>query len=224
MEKTVVFIGGVVLGAVLSGAFGLDFFPTGATEAQVLKARGELHELRREKVAYREALLQREADLTAVRAELQETRDRSSEFQAVASERRSVELDEASRRLDETYRRVESQTAELTAQSLALEDADLALTSLRKTNERQEATLALLRDEWHDALLRFLRRQDGPGDAMLVAEYLSSAQEEARKREVLLYLRQNRPDTLLGLSAEAAPAVPLAASQGTVGTRHAVGK
>ena len=238
MEKTVGFIGGVVLGAVLAGAFGVDFFPTGASEGPGLKTRGEVHGLRREVAAYHEALLQREAELAGAKKALQVALGRAPDKQAssqlvarVALERRAEELSaslaevtgklhevtgklhevtgklhevtgqlhDARGQLESREGRLESQ---LESQNGVLEETGLALASLRSTVARRETLVTVLREEWHDSLMRFLQRREGPGDAMLVAEYLSSAQSDERKRELLLYLRQNRPGTLLALPVD----------------------
>ena len=231
MEKTVGFIGGVVLGAVLAGAFGVDFFPTGANEGPGLKARGELHGLRREVAAYREALLQREAELAGAKKELQVALEPAPEgvlvsaavsaqsAERVALERRAEDLSGALAKVTEQLRDVteqlhdvtgqlESRDGRLASQNGVLEETGLTLASLRGTVERRDTLVTVLREEWHESLMRFLRRREGPGDAMLVAKYLSSAQSDERKRELLLYLRQNRPGTLLALPVDVLPVEP----------------
>lgn len=224
MEKTVGFIGGVVLGAVLAGAFGVDFFPTGANEGPGLKARGELHGLRREVAAYREALLQREAELAGAKKELQIALEPAPEgvlvnaavsaqsAERVALERRAEELSGAlakvTEQLHDVTGQLESRDGRLASQNGVLEETGLTLASLRGTVERRDTLVTVLREEWHESLMRFLRRREGPGDAMLVAKYLSSAQSDERKRELLLYLRQNRPGTLLALPVDVLPVEP----------------
>jgi len=186
MEKSAVFFGGLLLGVVLSAACGLDLFPNGNLEsaaARKLKGelemvRGELEVVRNGSRLHQARLEQRDKEIERCTSELRSAAKRSGEDLAAA---RDDWMDERGR--------LEAELFDLRRREAA------AVAEAGGGERRLEQFLA----SEHERLLRVLARPSGEPDAALVTEYLASDASEARKRSLLLFLKEHRADVLLSL-------------------------
>lgn len=186
MEKSAVFFGGLLLGVVLSAACGLDLFPSGNLEpAAARKLKGELE------------IVRGELEVVRIGSRLHKTRleQRDKEIGRLTSELRSA-AKRSGEDLDSARDDWMDERGRLEAELFDLRDREAAAVAQAGVDQRRfEQVLA----SEYERLLRVLARPSGEPDATRVTEYLASDASEARKRSLLLFLKEHRADVLLSL-------------------------
>ncbi|MEM7263225.1 MAG: hypothetical protein AAF488_14640 [Planctomycetota bacterium] len=192
MQQFVVFLGGAVLGAVLSAACGIDFFPSPLERGVSLaRSRQIVSDLKRDAEGLRtdrdralknfrreeRVASARARDLVVVRGELAEARK--------ANRGLIGDLGGSQHRL----RQANSQLASATS----------TISALRRDLNETEDELGLARSELRRQSFDFFSRSRGPEDRELARTFLRGDGTLEEKREFIIQLKRRSPELLLTL-------------------------
>lgn len=193
MREAAIFFGGALLGALLAGASGLDFFASARPEVvQLEKAERELAELREGARSHGDALASTRAEIS-----------RRTEALAVARDEKRGLAD-----------RVKALSGERDAEVVSRKRVESELSALRSDLARSEGRCAQV-ERWLEAFFTFSspRREE---DAQAAAEFLRSEAPAEAKLAFVFQLRAVNPHVLAALPSRPAPrpaVIPASASQ-----------
>ena len=204
MKKAAAFFGGAVIGALLAGAYGLDFFPH--VRASYLKLRHSLRQVEQLQVAQRDVIAQRDVARSEHQTALKAATDRQAELLAV---RRDLEGRQDA--LNQHQVDIERLTQTLSLSQKETESARCETLSARQETQLLVRRLTSSRRDKYELLCTVFRVPRGDGEAWLAAEYLRSEAPEELKRGFIVHLRNYNPTILMALPGTAvaqAPGVP----------------